>query len=437
MKDSLQEAENYTGFHVMTKPRGPICNLDCRYCYYLRKESMYPGSGFRMSDEVLEEFVRQYIESQNTPEVTFAWQGGEPTLMGLEFFRKAVDFQEKYRKPGTRIANAFQTNGTRLDDSWCSFFKDHEFLIGLSVDGPQRLHDAYRVDKGGKPSFNSVMKGFELLKKHEVEFNILTTVHAANASHPLAVYRFVRDTLGVDYLQFIPIIERVQNADGSYSNKVKPHSVTGEQYGRFLIEIFDEWMQRDVGRMFVQIFEVALARWSGMRAGLCVFEETCGNAVAMEHNGDVFSCDHFVEPDYKLGNFMETPLTDLVRSERQARFGLAKRDDLPKVCRECEVRFVCNGGCPKNRFIRTLGGEPGLNYLCAGYKAFFRRINRPMQILASGLKAGYPVGAIMPHLARETAMLKARLEKAGRNETCPCGSGWKYKKCHGQLHSLV
>lgn len=419
-------------FHVMLKPRGAICNLDCQYCYFLSKEMMYPGSRFRMADELLETYTKQYIDAQRVPEVTFAWQGGEPTLMGLDFFKRAVELQQHYRKPGLRIHNAFQTNGVLLDDDWCRFFHQHNFLIGLSVDGPKYLHDAYRVDKGGRPTFDRVMAGLALLKKHRVEFNILTTVHAANAEHGLEVYRCLRDEVGTQFMQFIPIVERANETGYQEGDQITARSVTAAQYGRFLISIFDEWVRRDVGRVFVQIFDVALAAWVGERPGLCVFEETCGLALAMEHNGDLFACDHFVEPNYRLGNIQEIPLIDMVASAAQRQFGLDKRDKLPRYCRECEVRFVCNGGCPKDRFITTPDGEAGLNYLCAGLRAFFNHIDRPMRFMASELDAGRPPANIMKLLAQEAHALQQRFAAVGRNDPCPCGSGRKFKACHGK-----
>ena len=419
-------------FHVMLKPRGAICNLDCKYCYFLAKEMMYPGSRFRMADDLLETYTKQYIDAQRVPEVTFAWQGGEPTLMGLDFFKRAVELQQQYRKPGMRIHNAFQTNGVLLDDDWCRFFHQHNFLIGLSVDGPKHIHDAYRVDKGGRPTFDRVMAGLALLKKYKVEFNILTTVHAANADHGVEVYRCLRDEVGTQFMQFIPIVERDNETGYQEGDEVTDRSLTAEQYGRFLITIFDEWVRRDVGRVFVQIFDVALAAWAGERPGLCIFEETCGLALAMEHNGDLFACDHFVEPNYRLGNIQEIPLIDMVASAEQRQFGLDKRDKLPQYCRACEVRFVCNGGCPKDRFINTPDGEPGLNYLCGGFRAFFNHIDRPMRFMASELQAERPPANIMHVLAQEERALHQRFATAGRNDPCPCGSGRKFKACHGR-----
>lgn len=419
-------------FHLMTKPRGAICNLDCKYCYFLSKEKLYPNSEFRMSENLLEEYTRQYIEAQRVPEVTFAWQGGEPTLMGLDFFKQAVAYQQKYKKPGMRIFNAFQTNGVTLDDDWCSFFKDNDFLIGLSVDGPRHIHDAYRVDKGNKPTFDRVMRGLDYLKQHGVEYNILTTVHAANAPHALEIYRFLRDEVGTHFMQFIPIVERDNDTGFQEGSAVTERSVTAEQYGRFLIDIFDEWVMNDVGRIFVQIFDVALAAWTGNRPGLCIFEETCGTALALEHNGDVYSCDHFVEPKHLLGNLQIIPLTELVASDKQFEFGQAKRNTLPDYCRQCEVRFICNGGCPKNRFIETPTGEPGLNYLCAGYRAFFNHIDRPMKLMARELAHGRAPANVMYTLAQEKLALERQFVGVGRNDPCPCGSGLKFKKCHGK-----
>jgi len=427
------EASSVRAFHVMVKPRGPVCNLNCSYCYYLSKERLYPGSDFRMQDEVLESFTRQYIEAQRVPEVTFGWQGGEPLLMGIDFFQRAVELQARYRRPGMRLINSIQTNGVLLDDAWCQFFHRHEFLVGLSLDGPREVHDAYRRDKGGAPTFDRVMRGLALLQKHQVEFNILTTVHAANAGRPLEVYRFFRDEVGTQFIQFIPIVQRQNETGFQEGTEVTDRSVTGRQYGDFLIAVFDEWVRHDVGRVFVQIFDVALAAWMGQRPGLCVFEETCGLGLAMEHNGDLYACDHFVEPRYRLGNIQETPLAELVASEKQRQFGLSKRDDLPRVCRACEVRFICNGACPKNRVRATSDGGRRLNLLCESYKAFFTHIDRPMRMMVEELRARRPPANVMVRLAQEDAELEHRFATARRNDPCPCGSGHKFKHCHGRL----
>jgi uncharacterized protein len=378
----------------MLKPRGAVCNLDCHYCFYLRKEALYPQSSFRMSDELLESYTRQYIAAQRVPEVTFAWQGGEPTLMGLDFYRKAVEYQARYRRPGMLIHNNFQTNGTLLNAEWCQFFHEHDFLIGLSLDGPQDLHDAYRVDKGGRATFQRVLAAARLMQEHSVEFNILACVNNLNARRPLDVYRFLRDEVGAKFIQFIPIVEPDPTAPGG----VSPRSVSGRDYGFFLNAIFDEWVRRDVGSVFVQIFDVALAAWSGSRPGLCIFDETCGTAMAMEHNGDLYACDHFVAPPYRLGNILETPLADLVGDPRQVQFGLDKKASLPRTCRECPVRFVCNGGCPKDRLLTAPSGEPGLNILCDGFKSFFTHIDAPMRTMADLLRQHRPAAEIMPTL---------------------------------------
>jgi len=374
---------------------------------------LYPGSRFRMADELLETYIRQLLESHQVPEVNIAWQGGEPTLMGLDFFKRSVEYADKYRKPDQQILYTIQTNGTKIDDEWCAFFKENNFLVGISIDGPRELHDAYRVDKGGQGSFDQVMRGLEHLKKHGVDFNILCTIHAANQDHPLEVYHFFRDELGAQYIQFIPIVERAtpetlpmanlgwsERSGGKRplytqnGNLVTDRSVGAEQYGHFLNAIFDEWVRRDVGKVFVQMFDVALGSWVGQHS-LCVFSPTCGNALALEHNGDLYSCDHFVEPDYLLGNIRETHMIELIASDRQRQFGKHKLESLPRYCRECEVRFACHGGCPRERFIDTPDGEPGLNYLCAGYKLFFNHIDRSMRTMADLLRQGRYADEIM------------------------------------------
>jgi len=405
-------------FHLLAKPTGAICNLDCQYCFFLAKEQLYPDSKFRMTDDVLETYIQQILASHQTPEVTIAWQGGEPTLMGLEFFESSIKLVEKHKKPGQKVSHTIQTNGTRLNDDWGRFFKQHSFLVGLSVDGPQDWHDIYRVDKRGRGSFEQVMEGWKTLKKHKVDFNILCTVNAANGNYPLEVYRFFRDELGADFIQFIPIIERV-NEDGSTlvqsGNQVTARSVKPEQFGQFLNSVFDEWVRRDVGKVFIQHFDAALANWVGVQPGVCIFSKTCGNALALEHNGDLYSCDHFVEPDYKLGNIQETPMIELIASERQRQFGYAKFDTLPQYCRNCEVRFACNGGCPKNRFIETPDGETGLNYLCAGYKAFFTHIDKPMRMMADLLRQGRYADEVMDMLAKQERRKKTKAQGFARS----------------------
>ena len=361
----------------MIKPRGALCNLNCRYCYYIPKQKLYPQSNFTMSLELLEKFTLEYINSQNVPEITFTWQGGEPTLMGIDFFRKALELQKKYCKAGMRIHNALQTNATTLNDEWGRFFHEHHFLIGVSLDGPPEMHDVYRIDIGGKPTFQRVLIGLDILKKHRVEYNILTCVHAANVKHPLEVYRFLRDEIGARFIQFIPIVERPNASLNKAGIRVSEYSVTGQQYGLFLSAIFDEWVSHDVGSTFVQIFEVALEVWSGHPPSLCIFAEKCGSALVLEHNGDLYACDHFVEPRYRLGNLSKDSLMEMVSSPKQQRFGQDKKDKLPRYCRECEINFICNGECPKNRFVKTPDGKEGLNYLCQGYKLSLIHISEP------------------------------------------------------------
>ena len=419
-------------FHLLAKPTGAICNLDCKYCFFLSKEMLYPGSRFRMADELLEEYIRQYIEAQQVPEVNIAWQGGEPTMMGIDFFRRSVELAEKYKKPQQTIQYTMQTNGTLLDDEWGEFLKEHNFLMGISFDGPPELHDAYRVNKGGKGSLSQVLRGLRVLQKHQVEYNILCTVHAANADHPLEVYRYFRDELDAQFMQFIAIVERDNETGFQEGNKVTERSVKAEQYGNFLITIFDEWVRRDVGRIFVQLFDVALGAWVGAPPSLCVFSPTCGNALALEHTGDLYSCDHYVEPDYLLGNIKETTMIELVASDKQRKFGQDKLDTLPNYCMECEVRFACHGGCPKNRFIETPTGEPGLNYLCVGYRKFFNHIDQPMKIMASLLNQNRAPAEIMQILALQEKQKQEIFAGTNRNDPCPCGSGRKFKHCHGR-----
>ncbi len=437
-----------TAFHVMSKPIGPICNLDCRYCFYLEKEEMYvqegrrPRPSWQMSDEVLETYIRQYIQQQDAQEINFAWQGGEPTLLGADFFRKAVAIQTKYAE-GRTIHNALQTNATLLDDAWGGFLSENHFLVGVSIDGPTDLHDAYRVDKHGEPTFDRVMQGLEALKRHGVDFNTMTVVSRANSQHPQRVYRFLKE-IGSTFLQFIPLVERASPGPlasehgliqlslappprlGETDSAVTDWSVRAEDWGPFLTTIFDEWVRRDVGCIYVQHFDVALGIWLGAGSSLCVFSETCGKAVAIEHNGDLYSCDHFVYPQYRLGNVLEKSLGEMVASEAQTKFGRDKADTLPRYCRECEVRFACQGECPKHRFIRAPDGEWGLNYLCAGYYRFFKHIDPYMRAMAGLLHSGRAPAEIMEEIARLDQNIR---RTTGRNDPCPCGSGQKYKRC--------
>ena len=406
-------------FHLLAKPTGPICNLDCEYCFFLTKEALYPGDRFRMNDDVLETYVRQLLESQPDGEVNVAWQGGEPTLMGVDFFRRAVAIAERHRRPGQQLLHTIQTNGTLLTDEWGRFLAEHRFLVGLSIDGPPELHDRYRVDKKGRPSSERVANGLAHLQAHGVEVNVLCTVNAANQDRPLEVYRYFRDELGLRHIQFIPIVERENDTGFQEGDTVTDRSVDPAAWGAFLVAVFDEWVRRDVGEVFVQMFDAALASWLELPSSMCIFRTTCGDALALEHNGDVYSCDHFVEPDHLLGNLVETHLVELVTSPRQRAFGQAKLDTLPQYCRDCEVRFACNGECPKNRFTLTPDGEEGLNYLCAGYRSFFNHVDGPMRLMARLVSDGRYADEIMGLFAA-----------AGRNEPCPCGSGRKSKHCH-------
>jgi len=416
-------------FHLLAKPTGAICNLDCAYCFFLDKEVFYPDSKFRMSDDVLEQYIRQLIESHQTEQVTIAWQGGEPTLMGLDFYGRMMKLVEQYRRPGMTFEHTMQTNGTLLDDDWCAFYKEHNFLIGISIDGPSQLHDIYRVDKGGAPTLDRVMRGLRLLQKHGVEYNVLTTVNRVNADYPLEVYRFLRDEVKTDWMQFIPVVERI-NEDGltlfQAGTDVSDRSVLPEQFGRFLSVIYDEWVRNDVGQVYVQTFEAALRNWLGMGAsGMCVFNQTCGTGLAIEHNGDLYSCDHFVEPDYYLGNIRDKHMIEWVASPQQIKFGQDKLDTLPRYCLECDVRFACHGECPKNRFITTPAGEPGLNYLCAGFKQFFHHVDFPMKMMAGLIRRNREAKEVMPILEQAFTGVK-------RNDPCPCNSGRKFKQCHGR-----
>jgi uncharacterized protein len=428
-------------FHLLAKPTGAVCNLDCSYCFFLSKEMLYPGSRFRMADELLETYLRQLIQAHgDVPEVAVAWQGGEPTMMGVDFFRRSVELAERYLKPGQRAAYSIQTNGTLLDEEWADFFSEHDFLVGISIDGPRHVHDTYRVNKGGKGSFDQVMRGLGLLRDAGVEWNALTTIHAANGDRGREVYRFLRDECDARYLQFIPIVERVAEVAAGESatwsswrdrplyvqdgDVATDRSVGDEQYGRFLVDVFEEWVRRDVGSVYVQMFDVALANWVGEPPGLCIHSETCGLALALEHTGDLYSCDHFVEPGYLLGNIAEHRMLDLISSPRQQQFGLDKRDTLPRYCRECDVRFACHGGCPKDRFATTPDGDPGLNYLCPGFKTFFHHVDRPMRIMGDLLRRRRPPADIM-------ALYAAEDSKRRRNDPCTCGSGRKWKRCHG------
>ena len=427
-------------FHIMAKPAGPLCNLQCRYCFYLEKENLFPGkTDFRMNDEVLESFIRQQIAAQPGSHTAFAWQGGEPALLGIDFYRKAAALQKKY--VGSKIIeNTFQTNGTLLNDEWCSFFKEHNFLVGLSIDGPEEFHNHYRITKGGRGSFSKVMEGLECLKKHGVDFNTLTVVQKHNSQKPLEVYHFLKE-IGSGFMQFIPIVERTsvtKTQDGLHlvppdskeEAKVTEWSVRPKQYGVFLSSIFNEWVRNDVGRYYVQIFDIALEAWYGMNPSLCIFRRTCGDAMALEHNGDLYSCDHYVYPENRLGNILKAKLISLAHSGQQEKFGQDKLNLLPEYCRSCSVRFVCNGECPKHRFSQTPDGKDGLNYLCEGYKHFFNHIDPYMKYMANELRHERPPANVMQRVKEKDKGFPSY--KAGPNDPCPCGSGRKYKKCCGR-----
>jgi uncharacterized protein len=379
----------------MAKPTGSQCNLNCDYCFYLKKKQLYPNSNFRMSKKVMEKYIRQTIQAHTSPTVTIAWQGGEPTLMGIDFFRCAMEVIKQTVRPGVIVENTLQTNGVLIDDEWCRFLHDNNFLVGLSVDGPKKMHDAYRRDKTGHSVFDKVIQSVHLMQKHKVEFNILCTVNAVNSQHPIEVYRFFRDELKTPYLQFIPIVERDNETGNQEGTSITERSVNPKRYGKFLIEIFDEWVAHDVGKMFIQFFDGVLASYVRGYSSLCILSPKCGEGVALEHNGDVYSCDHFVEPNYFLGNILNTPIANLVFSPKQKNFGDSKWKKLPHYCRECEFLFTCYGECPKNRVLKTPDGEESLNWLCAGLKEFFTHTKEPMQMMADLLRRGHPASEIM------------------------------------------
>jgi uncharacterized protein len=413
--------EGPRAFHVMSKPTGAICNLDCEYCFFLSKEELYPGSGFRMPPDVHEAYISQLLAAQrDADEVVVAFQGGEPTLMGVDFFARTLELEAQFAAPGQRILNTLQTNATLIDDTWAAFLAEHDFLVGVSIDGPREMHDRYRVDKGGKPTFDRVVVGLDALKRHGVDWNALVTLNAANGDHGREVYTFLRDELGASFVQLIPIVEHEEG------ERASERSISGVQYGRFLIDVFEEWARHDVGDVFVTMFDTSLAHWMGMdQFGSCVNARTCGDAVALEHNGDLYSCDHYVEPEFLLGNITDgRTLLQLVDSPRQRAFGQAKLDTLPEYCRSCDVRFACNGGCPKDRFAVTPDGEPGLHYLCDGYQMFFRHVDAPMKVMRNLLSRGADATGLRDWYAAGDA-------KRARNDPCSCSSGRKWKKCHG------
>ncbi len=409
-------------FQIFAKPAGPACNLDCRYCYYLRKDLLYPDGGpFRMPDDLLEEYIRGQIAVSPEPEIPFFWHGGEPTVLGIDYFRKIAELQRKHLPPGRRIANAIQTNGVLLDEDWCRFFSAEAFAVGLSLDGPPALHNVYRRTRDGKPTHRQVMQGYRLLRKHKVPVDLLCVVHAENVRHPLEVYRFFKEIMA-QYISFIPLVEPRPAPQGGVSDR----SVPAEAFGAFLCTVFDEWVRRDMGWIIVQIFEEAARPAHGQDHSLCIFRPTCGDVPVVEHNGDFYCCDHFVTPAHRLGNIRTTPLRELIDHPAQLAFGRAKREALPRRCQECEVRDLCHGGCPKDRIIQTPEGEAGLNYLCEGYRRFFAHCRDYTRQMAALRLAGQPAERLM-ELVRDT---EAKAHPAvGRNDPCPCGSGRKYKKC--------
>ena len=389
--------------YVMLKPAGAHCNLACKYCYYLEKTKLYPtAQRHLMSDEMLEQFTREYIEAQTMNQVLFTWHGGEPLLRSIDFYRKALSLQQKYAG-GRRIDNVIQTNGTLLTDEWCEFFAQNHWLVGISIDGPQPDHDHYRLTAAGKPSWKKVMQGIKLLKKHGVEWNAMAVVNAYNVNHPLEFYRFFKEN-GCQFLQFTPIVERLtRHEDGrtlaSLADKneipLSEASVTPEQWGYFLSAIFDEWVRKDVGKIFVEIFDCTLANWMGVSPGICAYSKECGHAGVMEHNGDVYSCDHFVFPEYKLGNIRDHSLIDMLYGEQQQEFSRLKHSSLPRQCKECDMEFACHGECPKNRFMKDKYGDSGLNYLCPGYYHYYQHVAPYMDYMKQELMAQRPPSNIM------------------------------------------
>lgn len=391
--------------YIMVKPVGSVCNLRCDYCYYLEKQHLYANEGRQMlSDELLERFIREYIESQTTPEVLFTWHGGEPLVRPLAFYEKVVRLQQRYAR-GRRIANSLQTNGTLINDDWARFFHDQGWLIGVSLDGPEAYHDAFRRTRGGGPSFRNVIRGIDILNRHAVEWNALAVANRLNGDHPLSFYRFFKN-IGCRYIQVTPVVERLAHHDDGRQlaslvdeGQLAPFSIRPKQWGNFLCTIFDEWVRHDVSMFFFNIFDATLANWVGVAPGLCTMAKHCGHAGVMEHNGDVYSCDHFVFPEYKLGNIHEQSLVEMMYSERQRRFGRAKADSLPTQCRECQWLNACHGECPRNRFIHTANGEPGLNYLCEGYRQYFSHVAPYMDVMKRLLGEKRPPAEIMDMLA--------------------------------------
>lgn len=437
----MAKQASVSGCHVMAKPSGFVCNIDCEYCFYLEKETLYPdrNKNWRMSDETLELFIKQQIDAQQGKNVDIAWQGGEPTLMGLDFFKKIVALSERY-KGDKDVHHSIQTNGILLNNSWCEFLKQHNFLVGISIDGPAEIHDHYRKTRSGKPTHAKVMQAIERLKRHHIEFNTLSTVNNISAQYPQEVYHFLKQ-IGSTYMQFIPLVERalVSPKQGELlltfpgqkeQSKVTPWSVPSKAYGTFLNTIFDEWVKQDVGRIFIQTFDSTLAAWVGAPAGMCLFAPTCGHTLALEANGDLYSCDHYVYPEYRLGNIYDTDIETMNSSEQAIAFGNAKHDTLTQDCHECPYLRACYGGCPKHRFDVSAKGFPQHNYLCKGYMNYFEHTAPYMATMAKLVQQGQPAAAIMHMLANQQS--QTAIHKVGRNQACPCGSGKKYKHCCGR-----
>ena len=407
-------------FQVMVKPIAAVCNLDCTYCYYLEKKDLYPKAKlFRMPDDLLESYISQHIEASPSETISFSWHGGEATLLGIDYFRRIVELQRRYMPAGKSVRNGMQTNGTMLDDEWCVFLAKERFAIGLSIDGPRELHDCYRYAKNGKATHRQVIQAYRMLRQYGVQTDVLCVVHNVNVSQPGIVYRFFKD-LGVEYLQFLPLIMR----DGK--GGVTLETVPAEAYGKFLSTIFHEWVRNDIGRIVVQNFDEAARPFFGQEHTLCIWRETCGDVVVVEHNGDFYSCDHFVNREHHLGNVRETSLSELLEKPALRTFGNNKRDTLPKYCRDCEVLSLCNGGCPKDRFIKTPDGEAGLNYLCAGLKQYFSYTAPFLRRMGEMWRTQGSIDGLMTELKKKDVESQPQ---AGRNDVCPCGSGKKYKKC--------
>ena len=443
MQNSLTSSKprNYPNFSLLAKPSGPLCNLDCKYCFYLEKEAYFKEderSTYYMNPETREAYVKQYLASQTGNQVHFAFQGGEPTLVGLTYFEELVQLVEEHKADHQKVSYAIQTNGTRLNEAWALFLKKHNVLVGLSIDGPEELHDAYRVNKGGNPTHAKVMKAMHLLQEHGVEYNTLTVINHLNSQHPLEVYKFLKST-GSQYMQFIPIVERIDDSGEELCDapkldevesgfKIPEWNVRPKAFGHFYNAIYDEWVRNDVGKIFVQMFDLQLGFDMGQPSSLCVYSKTCGAAGILEHNGDLYSCDHFVYPKYKLGNIHEKTMEDMFESEFQQTFGNNKYDMLPSDCRQCEFLTRCYGGCPKHRFNKTSKQEPGLNYLCEGYKLFFAHIKPTMAYMAQCLKQKKSPALVMEWI-NSGQMAKDFAVNISRNDPCPCGSGKKYKQC--------